>query len=330
MMPKPDPAMVPRALSRPARAAQVAAAGHLYVVATPIGNLADMTFRAVQILQSVDLIAAEDTRMTRKLLNHYDISKPLASYHAHNEAQRGPELIGQLQAGKSVALVSDAGTPGFSDPGTALVNRAWEAGIPVSALPGPAAGLAALSMSGFAGDVTFIGFLPRPAGRRLEFFRQLSREPRVLIFYESPRRLGRTLQELSQTMPDRQILVVRELTKLFEQSWRGPLPEVAGILEGKEIKGECTLVLSRPRPVAPPEADVKACLGKILRETDQTGRQAVAETARLLGIPRKIAYQAYLELKAAGLVPEKNHQGPTPGLNKGPGQDYNEKIIKKL
>ena len=298
-----DPAAVLDAPSRPARAPQVAAPGHLYVVATPIGNLADLTFRAVQILGSVDLIAAEDTRMTRKLLNYYGISKPLVSCHAHNEAQRGPELLRQLQEGKSVAVVSDAGTPGFSDPGTALVNRAWEAQIPVTALPGPAAGLAALSMSGFAGDVTFIGFLPRVSGKRLEFFRQLSQEPRILIFYESPRRLGRTLQELSQTMPDRQILVVRELTKLFEESWRGPLPEVAANLAEKAIKGECTLVLSRPRPVNPPAVDIKACIIKILRETDQTGRQAVVATAQALGVPRKKAYQAYLELKAAGLVP---------------------------
>ena len=181
----------------------------------------------------MDLIAAEDTRRTRKLLQHYQISKPLFSYHSHNETARAPELITQLQTGRSVALVSDAGTPGFSDPGTALVARAWEADIPVTAIPGPAAGLAALSMSGFTGDVTFIGFLPRQAKKRLDFFSQLAREARIFIIYESPRRLRRTLQELSQTMGDRQVLVVRELTKLFEECWRGPLASVAAELAGQ-------------------------------------------------------------------------------------------------
>ncbi len=283
-----------------------AAAGRLYVVATPIGNLEDITLRALNVLKTVDLIAAEDTRRTLKLLRHYGISQPLLSYHSHNETERLPELIAHLQGGKAVALVSDAGTPGFSDPGTALVARAWEAGVPVTAIPGPAAGLAALSMSGFSGDVTFIGFLPRQAGKRVDFFGQLAREARVFIIYESPRRLARTLQELSQTMGDRQILVVRELTKLFEECWRGPLAAVAAEFVGKkDLKGECTVVLSRPRTTKPAPVDVQAYLREAARRSPKTGRALALEAAQVLGISRREAYQAYLALKAADQVPEK-------------------------
>jgi 16S rRNA (cytidine1402-2'-O)-methyltransferase len=270
------------------------------VVATPIGNLDDITLRALKILAKVDLIAAEDTRRTRKLLNHYQIVKPLLSYHSHNEAERIPELIRQLKAGRSLALVSDAGTPGFSDPGTALVAQAWEADIPVIAIPGPAAGLAALSMSGFSGDVTFIGFLPRQAKKRLEFFTQLAPEPRILIMYESPRRVLRTLQELSQIMGSRHVLVVRELTKLFEECWRGPLTSVAAELADKEIKGECTVVLSRPPAPEQPTRDVTAfLLEAVKRHPAKTGRALALEAAEVLGVPRREAYQAYLALKAA-------------------------------
>lgn len=282
-----------------------AAPGHLYVVATPIGNLADITLRALKILASVDVIAAEDTRRTRKLLSHYQIAKPLVSCHTHNYPARGPELIRRLLAGQSVAVVSDAGTPGFSDPGAALVADAWGANVPVQAIPGPAAGLAALSMSGFTGDVTFIGFLPRPEKKRLDFFRQLAREPRIFILYESPRRLARTLQELSQTMPGRQVLVVRELTKLFEESWRGALEEVAGQLAGSDLKGECTLVLSRPLNPDRPVIDLKQFLLAKARETGKTGRALALEVAAALGISRREAYQACLELQAAWPEPEK-------------------------
>jgi 16S rRNA (cytidine1402-2'-O)-methyltransferase len=278
--------------------------GRLFVVATPIGNLADITLRALKILAEVDVIAAEDTRRTLKLLNHYQISKPLVSYHSQNEAERAPELIRQLQAGKSMALVSDAGTPGFSDPGTALVAQAWDADIPVTAIPGPAAGLTALSMSGFAGDVTFIGFLPRQAKKRLEFIGQLAQERRVLIIYESPRRLLPTLQELSQIMEGRQVLIVRELTKLFEQCWRGPLASVAAELADQEIKGECTIVLSRPVAMAPEFRDVRAyLLETISGHPEKTGRALALEAAEILGISRREAYQAYLALKNENKLP---------------------------
>ena len=194
--------------------------GTLYIVATPIGNLEDITLRALRVLKEVDLIAAEDTRHTKKLLSHFGIKTPLISYHAHNQASRGPGLIERLKNGETVALVSDAGTPGFSDPGADLVARAWEAGVRVEAIPGPAAGVAALSLSGFKGDILFVGFLPRGEGRRLKLLQALAAEYRVIILYEAPKRLARTLTEIAGSMPRREVLVVRELTKKFEQTWR--------------------------------------------------------------------------------------------------------------
>ncbi|AEB08629.1 16S rRNA (cytidine(1402)-2'-O)-methyltransferase [Desulfobacca acetoxidans] len=286
-------------------ATEAAAKGRLYVVATPIGNLEDITLRGLRVLREVDLVAAEDTRQTRKLLSYYQISKPLVSYHTHNEAERGPELIHRLQEGMTVGLVSDAGTPGFSDPGAALVARAWGADIPVTAIPGPAAGIAALSMSGFTGDVAFIGFLPRQVKKRLEFFQQLAQEPRILIMYESPRRLGGTLQELCRTMGERQILVVRELTKLYEESWRGPLAAVTAELSSREIRGECALVLSRPEHLQKPTVDVKGYLLEAARTTRKRGRALALEAAEVLGVSRREAYQTYLALKAARQIPEE-------------------------
>jgi len=278
--------------------------GILYIVATPIGNLEDITLRALRVLKEVDLIAAEDTRHTRKLLAHYQISTPLISYHAHNQASRGPELVRRLQEGQSIALVSDAGTPGFSDPGADLAARAWDAGLKVEAVPGPAAGIAALSMSGFKGDVIFVGFLPRGEGKRRRFFQELAGENRVLIFYESPKRLPRTLNELAQAMPDRQVLVVRELTKKFEESWRGPLPEVAGRLDHIEIRGECTLILSCPREAAQPVTapDLEAYLMQAARQYGLAGRRLADQVAADLKLPRRRVYQFYLDLKGQGKI----------------------------
>ena len=274
--------------------------GTLYIVATPIGNLEDITLRALRVLKEVDLIAAEDTRHTRKLLSHYGLSTPLISYHAHNQATRGPELIRRLVAGENLALVSDAGTPGFSDPGADLVARAWEAGVKVETVPGPAAGVAALSLSGFKGDILFVGFLPRGEGRRLKLFSELAREPRVIIIYESPKRLTRTLEELAGGMANRQVLVVRELTKKFEQTWRGPLPQVAAQLQGAEIKGECALVLSCPTAEAAVAVDVEGSLLRVAREQDLSGRRLSEAVAAVLKLPRRRVYQAYLALKEQG------------------------------
>jgi 16S rRNA (cytidine1402-2'-O)-methyltransferase len=274
--------------------------GKLFIVATPIGNLEDITLRALRVLKEVDLIAAEDTRHSKKLLNHYGIGTPLISYHAHNQESRGPELIRRLVDGQNLALVTDAGTPGFSDPGADLVARAWEAGIKVEAIPGPAAGVAALSLSGFKGDILFIGFLPRGEGRRLKLFGELAKEPRVIIIYESPQRLVRTLDELAGSMANRQILVVRELTKKFEQTWRGPLPEVAAQLRDAEIRGECTLVLSCPAAAAAPEVDLEGSLLQAAQGQGLSGRRLTEAVAAALGLPRRRVYQAYLALKEQG------------------------------
>jgi 16S rRNA (cytidine1402-2'-O)-methyltransferase len=278
--------------------------GTLYIVATPIGNLEDITFRALRVLKEADLIAAEDTRHTRKLLTHYGISTPLTSYHAHNLAGRGPELIRRLQEGQNVALVSDAGTPGFSDPGADLVARAWEAGLQVETVPGPAAGVAALSISGFKGDVLFLGFLPRGAGRRQRLLSELAPENRIIIIYESPKRLAGTLSDLARFLSSRDVLVVRELTKKFQETWRGPLALVAGELQGVELKGECALVLSCPaRPpaaAAPAPEDLEDALAAAARESGLTGRRLADQVAAGLKLPRRRVYQAYLALKQQG------------------------------
>jgi 16S rRNA (cytidine1402-2'-O)-methyltransferase len=269
--------------------------GTLFVVATPIGNLEDITLRALRVLKEVDLIAAEDTRHTRKLLTHYGINTPLVSYHAHNQASRGPELIRRLKDGQALALVSDAGTPGFSDPGA---DR--EAGVKLEAVPGPAAGVAALSMSGFKGDVTFVGFLPRGPGKRRKLLMALAMECRVLIIYESPRRLGSTLKEIAELLGNRQVLVVRELTKKFEEAWRGPAPEVAARLAGVEVKGECAVVLSGPESEAPPVAEVDGYLVRAAKLSGLKGRRLADKVAQELNLPRRQVYQAYLALKEQG------------------------------
>lgn len=277
--------------------------GILYIVATPLGNLEDITLRALRVLKEADLIAAEDTRRTRKLLSHYGIKTRLTSYHAHNQATRGPELIEKLRQGQNLALVSDAGTPGFSDPGADLAALAWDAGLKVEAVPGPAAGVAVLSMSGFKGDVTFLGFPPRRVGKRQEFFELLAPEPRVLIFYESPQRLAATLAEMARFFGDRRVLVVRELTKVFEEAWRGPVAEVAPLLAGREIKGECTLVLSLPEKPREVDLDLDGRLRATARETGLSGRRLTEQVATDLGISRRQVYQAYLELKALKQLP---------------------------
>ncbi len=276
------------------------AAGNLYIVATPIGNLEDITLRALRVLKEADLIAAEDTRHTRKLLTHYGISTPLISYHAHNQATRGPELIRRLTEGENIALVTDAGTPGFSDPGADLVARAWDAGVQVEAVPGPAAGVAALSLSGFKGDILFVGFLPRGEGRRLKMLQALAAENRVIIMYEAPRRLGRTLAEAAAVMPHRDVLVVRELTKKFEQTWRGPLADIARELKDREIKGECALALSCPRETEAAPVDLESHLLTAARELGLSGRRLADRVAADLELPRRQVYQAYLGLKGQG------------------------------
>lgn len=219
--------------------------GVLYVVSTPIGNLDDITLRALKILRHVDLIAAEDTRRTRRLLSHFDIHTPLVSYFEHNELKKLDKLLSQMKRGKEVALVSDAGTPGISDPGYRLIQQAIEREIPVIPVPGPSAVVAALSISGLPTDsFYFAGFLPKKGGKRRKLLKKLGEMDGTSILYESPHRLMKTLEDLREVCGDRQIAVTRELTKAFEEAIRGRISEVINTLKGKRIRGELTIVLA--------------------------------------------------------------------------------------
>ncbi len=217
--------------------------GKLYLVPTPIGNLGDMTFRAVEILKSVDLILAEDTRTSGVLLKHYQIATPTQSFHAHNEHKKVSEIISMLREGKSIAQISDAGTPGISDPGFLIVREALENNIEVESLPGATAFVPALIKSGFPCDrFVFEGFLPHKKGRqsRIEALRD---EHRTIIFYESPHRILKTLTQLHEMFGDRNVSVSRELTKKFEETLTGPIAEVIDQLQQKSPKGEFVIIL---------------------------------------------------------------------------------------
>src|SRR5499433_1883612 len=214
-------------------------AGCLYLVATPIGNLEDITLRAVRILNEADQIACEDTRHTQKLLNHYNISKPLVSYHEHNEMTRAPELVVALEQGAKIALVSDAGTPLVSDPGYRLVSLCLRHQIPVVPVPGPSALLAALSASGLPNEeFLFIGFLPARSGERRRALERLRLEDRTLILYEAPHRVAETIADALEILGDRPACLAREVTKLHEEFRRALLSEISASLEEKPVRGE--------------------------------------------------------------------------------------------
>lgn len=219
--------------------------GTLYLCATPIGNLEDMTFRAVRILHEVDLIAAEDTRNSVKLLNHFDIHTPMTSYHEYNKYDKGRKLVEKLLEGRSIALITDAGTPGISDPGEELVKMCYEAGICVTAVPGPAACITALTISGLSTRrFVFEAFLPADKKERECVIRILEREQRTMILYEAPHRLVKTLKLLTERLGgDRRVSVCRELTKRHETVYRGSLEEAVSYYEIYEPKGECVLVI---------------------------------------------------------------------------------------
>jgi 16S rRNA (cytidine1402-2'-O)-methyltransferase len=227
--------------------------GMLYLVATPIGNLEDITLRALRVLQQVDLIATEDTRRTRILLDHYRIDKPLTSFYDHNEVQKAPALIRRLQDGASIALVSEAGTPLISDPGYRLVQRAIGHGITVIPIPGASAAIAALIVAGLPTDrFVFEGFLPKKPGKRRRRLKALEDEPRTLIFYESPRRVHDLLGDMQSLWGDRRVVVARELTKKFEEILRGRITEVQAQLERHPPLGEVTLVVEGAASEAQP------------------------------------------------------------------------------
>lgn len=218
-------------------------AGTLYLVATPIGNLEDITYRAVKVLSSVDLIAAEDTRTTKILLDHYNIIKPMISYYSYNEQVRAPQLIEKLLAGQSIAVVSDAGTPGISDPAFHIVRQALENNIPIIPIPGASAVFSALVVSGLPTDrFVFEGFLPLKKGRKTKF-ESLKTEQRTIVIYESPHRIIRTLEDIQTYLGNRQVVIARELTKKFEEILRGTTESVLTEIKSKQPRGEYVLLI---------------------------------------------------------------------------------------
>ena len=279
-------------------------AGTLYLCATPIGNLDDLSFRAVAILKTVSLIAAEDTRHTRKLTSRFDIHCPLTSYHEHNKVRKGPELLAKLQAGQDVALVSDAGMPGISDPGEDLVRLAVQAGITVTPIPGPCAAVTALTASGLpTGSFVFAGFLPKQASARRDRLLVLRGYPETLIFYESPHQLLRTLEELQTILGDRQAVIGRELTKLHEEFRRDRLAERAAGFRQQAPRGEfVVMVAGRDETMAMPEPAAKQISDEGIRQeiarriaAGANKKDAIRMTASQWGLSRRRVYQLALD-----------------------------------
>jgi 16S rRNA (cytidine1402-2'-O)-methyltransferase len=280
--------------------------GVLYVVATPLGNLEDITLRALRVLKEVSVIAAEDTRHSRKLLAHYAITTPLTSYYDHIERHKAPQLVEGLKHGKSMALISDAGTPGIADPGYHLVRAAIAAGVRVEAVPGPSAVAAALSVAGLPTDrFTFDGFVPaRPAARR-KFFTDLRHESRTVVVYEAARRLLAALEDLREILGDRQVVVVRELTKMFEEIVRGSASAVAEQLRqrfgGQAVQGEVTLLIEggTAAVVAASPEDLSTAIAR-LRGEGLSLKEIARTLSRERGLSRREVYQTGLTLEHAG------------------------------
>jgi 16S rRNA (cytidine1402-2'-O)-methyltransferase len=270
--------------------------GTLYLVATPIGNLQDITGRALDILRQVRLVAAEDTRQTRKLLEHYQIHTPLVSYHEHNKLSRLAEVLAALGEA-DVALVSDAGTPALNDPGYELVKAALQAGYRVSPIPGPSAPLAALVASGLPTDAfLYLGYLPRKTSERRALLGKIVSLPYTLVFLEAPHRLLSALQDLQAVLGDRQVAVARELTKLHEEIMRGSLSQALAHFSAQSPRGEITLVIEgNTAQVVWSEQQVRSLLGQLLADGYSPTRSA-AEAADRSGWPRRTLYRLVMEL----------------------------------
>ncbi|HEY6122969.1 MAG TPA: 16S rRNA (cytidine(1402)-2'-O)-methyltransferase [Pyrinomonadaceae bacterium] len=270
-------------------------AGRLFVVSTPIGNLEDITLRAVRVLSEVDLIACEDTRHTRKLLNHYGIKTRTVSYHEHNERERAAELVTELRNGSEIALVSDAGTPGVSDPGFRLVGLAIEAGLKVVTVPGPTAFVAALAASGLPTDeFLFAGFLPPRSSARRSALERLAAVPATVIFYEAPHRIVQTLKDTREVFGERTAVVARELTKIHEEFLRGTLGELMEHFNTPNAaRGELVVMVDRTPIVEPDEksSESVASLVAAFEKEGLTSRAALKQAARKLRISRDDAYR---------------------------------------
>jgi 16S rRNA (cytidine1402-2'-O)-methyltransferase len=268
----------------------------LFVVATPIGNLEDITLRALRILKEVDIIAAEDTRQTRKLLNHFVVKTPLTSYHEYNEKARGAELVKKMLLGKSVALVSDAGTPAISDPGFTLVNLAIKEGIEVVSVPGASALVSALSISGLdITEFTFLGFLPSKAGERKKLLEGLTKKEGTYAVYESPRRLVKTLCTIYDILGDIQVVVAREMTKMHEEVVRGKVSEVIKAFETNGVKGEIVLIFrTQPRVATLEEAIIGL---KSFLKDGLSVSEAAKRAAKEFDMKKSVLYSEALKLK---------------------------------
>ncbi|HEM5997358.1 TPA: 16S rRNA (cytidine(1402)-2'-O)-methyltransferase [Streptococcus suis] len=270
--------------------------GSLFLVPTPIGNLQDMTFRAIQTLKDVDMIAAEDTRNTGLLLKHFEIDTKQTSFHEHNAHEKIPVLIDWLKSGQSIAQVSDAGLPSISDPGHDLVKAAIAENIPVVALPGASAGITALIASGLAPQPhIFYGFLPRKAGQQKDFFQEKRAYPETQIFYESPYRVADTLDNMLSVYGDRQVTVVRELTKLYEEYQRGTISEVLDYLKDNPLKGECLLIVAGVGEEELPsveDVDLKAEVEMEIA-SGRKPNQAIKEVAKRYQLKKQEVYDVY-------------------------------------
>jgi 16S rRNA (cytidine1402-2'-O)-methyltransferase len=278
--------------------------GTLYLIATPIGNLEDISARALRLLREVDLIACEDTRHTAKLLSHYGITTRRESYHEHNETSRTPQLIEIMKDGRSVALVSDAGSPLLSDPGFPLVSECRLAGIAVTAIPGPSAAITALTGSGLPSDsFFFVGFLPSRAALRKRRLQEISAIPSTLVIYEAPHRLLGSLADMVLLLGNRKACLARELTKIYEEWMSGTLQEVLDQLSIREqIKGEITLVIEKGKAAPLPDdwpASIRQHLEHEMAETGATHKEALKSVARKRGLSRKDAYRMLVADKSS-------------------------------
>ncbi|HJB87087.1 MAG TPA: 16S rRNA (cytidine(1402)-2'-O)-methyltransferase [Candidatus Dorea faecigallinarum] len=278
-------------------------AGTLYLCATPIGNLEDMTFRCVRILKEVDLIAAEDTRNSIRLLNHFEIKTPMTSYHEYNKIEKGRKLVEKLREGTDIALITDAGTPGISDPGEELVRMCREEGIPVTAVPGAAACVTALTISGLSTRrFAFEAFLPTEKKERQQILEELKQETRTIVLYEAPHRLVKTLRLLLETLGDRQVRVCRELTKKHETVYENTLSGAVSYYEEQEPKGECVLVIAgksreeirREEQMQWEEMTLEEHMEKYLSE-GMDRKEAMKQVAKDRGIGKREVYRALLQ-----------------------------------